>query len=94
MFDGSSNGILGTFSNKIRLAHAIEVINQVTYKDLLLINDIRNVFAHTLHSVSFKNDLVKKDCVDLTIETNSPPQDARKRYLARIQGICENCGPQ
>lgn len=62
MFDGSANGILGTTSNKIRLAYAIRILDEPTYRDLLLINDIRNVFAHSLHKIDFKNHLIIDDC--------------------------------
>ena len=62
MFDGASNGVLGSFSSKIRLAYAISLLGPLSYSDLLLINDIRNVFAHSLHRVSFSHPLIIKDC--------------------------------
>jgi hypothetical protein len=65
MFDGSSGAILGTASAKIRMAYAMRLITDDNYEGLKLINDIRNVFAHTLHHVSFDHDLVKADCVKL-----------------------------
>lgn len=62
MFDGASRGILGGFAAKIRLAYAINILGPVSYHDLMLINDIRNVFVHSLHKVSFSNALVSEDC--------------------------------
>ena len=62
MFDGASNGILGLFSSKIRVAYAMRMIDAKMYNDLLLINDIRNVFAHSLHNVTFEHKLVSEDC--------------------------------
>jgi hypothetical protein len=62
MFDGAANGVLGTFSAKIRLAYAINILGPIAYHDLMLINDIRNVFAHSLHKVSFSNEHVASDC--------------------------------
>ncbi len=62
MFDGAGNGVLGSFSSKIRLAYAISLLGPLSYSDLLLINDIRNVFAHSLHRVSFSHPLIIKDC--------------------------------
>src|SRR5690348_6427514 len=53
MFDGAANGILGTFAAKIRVAYAMRMINPDTHHDLLLINDIRNVFGHSLHKLTF-----------------------------------------
>jgi hypothetical protein len=66
MFDGARNGILGTFSNKIRVAYALGLLPPEAYADLLIINDIRNAFAHSLHrNVDFNNDHIKDDCAKL-----------------------------
>lgn len=42
LFDGAQNGILGTFSAKIRVAYAMGILIGPVYDDLLIINDIRN----------------------------------------------------
>jgi hypothetical protein len=62
MFDGAAGGILGTFAAKIRVAYAMRTIDKNMYDDLLLINDIRNVFGHSLHRVTFDHELVAVDC--------------------------------
>lgn len=93
MFDGSANGILGTASAKIRIAYAIRLLDAETYHDLLLINDIRNVFGHTLHEIDFTNQLVIEDCSKLnraprnafTYMRFTPP--AKGRYLLCIYNI-------
>jgi DNA-binding MltR family transcriptional regulator len=67
LFDGAQNGILGTFSAKIRMAYAIGLLLDELYHDLLLINGIRNAFAHSLHNdVFFTNDLIIADCEKLS----------------------------
>jgi DNA-binding MltR family transcriptional regulator len=65
LFDGAANGILGTISAKIRIAYAMKLIDPIIYDDLLLLNDIRNTFAHTLHQVDFDNQHIKEDCTKL-----------------------------
>ena len=65
IFDGAQGGILGTFSAKIRVAYAIKLLHRNHYKILMLINDIRNVFAHSLHPIDFSNPLVIEDCQKL-----------------------------
>jgi hypothetical protein len=70
MFDGGSNGILGPFSNKIRIAHAMGIINFSTYHDMIIINDIRNVFAHTQHEISFETPEIMADCSKLKLVTD------------------------
>src|SRR5262249_27342222 len=62
MFDAAGNGILGTFGAKIRIAYALGLVHRNPYRALLLINDIRNVFAHSLHRITFRNKLVAEDC--------------------------------
>ncbi len=65
MFDGAQGGILGGFAAKIRISYAANLLAPKPYHALLLINDIRNVFAHSLHRVSFNNKHVKRDCEKL-----------------------------
>src|SRR5262245_43039865 len=88
MFDGAANGILGTTSAKLRVAYAARHLEPQQYKDLLLINDIRNVFAHSLHAIDFSNELVEADCAKLN--SHQPggvlpePQNAKERYLWNV----------
>src|SRR5262249_48972081 len=89
MFDGAANGILGSTSAKIRVAYAARLIEFQQYKDLLLINDIRNVFAHSLHDVDFSNALIEADCTNLRSHEPSlglaqQPQNSKERYLSNI----------
>ena len=67
LFNGAASGILGFMSAKIIMASALEMIGPDTYHDLTLINDIRNVFAHSLHGVSFETPLIARDCAKLKI---------------------------
>ncbi len=65
IFDGG-NAVLATFSAKIRIAYAMSLIEGAVYRDLLLIKDIRNVFAHSLHNIDFTHKLIETDCQKLT----------------------------
>jgi hypothetical protein len=40
LFDDSQNGILGTFSSKVRVSYAMRILIGPVYEDLLVINDI------------------------------------------------------
>lgn len=66
IFESSTKSILATFSAKIRIAYAAKLLHENVQAALLLINDVRNVFAHSLHSVDFNHELVAKDCQRLT----------------------------
>jgi hypothetical protein len=65
LFSAGAGGTLGSFSSKIRIAHAASLIQKEVYYSLLLINDVRNVFAHSLHIINFDHKLVKQDCLRL-----------------------------
>lgn len=62
IFDASAGGILGSMSAKLRIIYALGLLPQQTYADLLLMNQIRNVFAHSLHQVTFSNPEITQDC--------------------------------
>ena len=49
------SGPLGNFGTKIRLAYMLGLIAPATYKDLLAVNRIRNLFAHNLSVKSFED---------------------------------------
>jgi hypothetical protein len=66
MFDGAANGILGSLSNKIRISYAVNLLQDDEYSDLIIINDIRNIFAHSLHDITFENTNIKDDCNNLS----------------------------
>jgi DNA-binding MltR family transcriptional regulator len=73
IFDGSGNAILGTFSSKIRISRALGLVGEKTYRDLLLFNDIRNAFAHSMHQIDFSHEAVASD-----IAKFSAIRDARR----------------
>lgn len=53
------NGSLGTFSNRCDLTYCLALINKRRYKDLRIIQDIRNLFAHSHLEKSFgDNDVI------------------------------------
>src|SRR5208282_4309796 len=47
------SGPLGSFGARVRLAYMLELISPKFYKDLLIINKIRNEFAHKVNVKSF-----------------------------------------
>ena len=52
------SGALGAFTTKIRLAYLLRIIDEQLYKDLLLIKDIRNEFAHEISTHAFKEEKI------------------------------------
>ena len=53
---------LGTFKNRILMGWAMGFYDEATAKDLELIRDIRNQFAHSLLALDFANEHIIKTC--------------------------------
>lgn len=52
-------GPLGSLSAKIQIAAAFGLIGPKTKHDLDILNEVRNVFGHAAHGVSFRNRSIK-----------------------------------
>lgn len=61
-----NGGPLGTFSNKIMLARALNLIGPKTKKDLGIIKSIRNTAAHSTKNFSFLELSISDQCADLS----------------------------
>jgi DNA-binding MltR family transcriptional regulator len=87
-----SNGPLGGFASKIRLAFAFGIIGPVTRRDLATLNDIRNVFAHAPHHVTMKNNRLWQKVKGLRIveaytqHGSYLHESVRKRIKLRYRG--------
>ena len=56
MFNPS--GPLGPFGTKIRLGYMLRIISPQAYKDLIIVNKIRNKFAHDLSVTTFEDQQI------------------------------------
>jgi hypothetical protein len=56
---------LSSFSSKIKVAYALGIVGKRGLLDLNKIKDIRNQFAHSFHSISFKTKAVAEACRNL-----------------------------
>lgn len=66
LFNSQIGGPLVSLTNKARLVYALGLINKTSLKDLEIIHNIRNIFAHNPNA-SFANDDVCKQCKKLSI---------------------------
>ena len=90
LFDGMAP--LSSFSAKIKIAHALAIIGPQATTDLDIIKDIRNVFAHSFHPLTFRRKEIATYCrrlktpersVKLGIKLDSkpwPPRDPKIRF--------------
>lgn len=74
-----SSGPLGTFSAKIDLARLMGIISAPAYRDIHIIRDIRNSFAHDLRIRDFKSASIRDRAMNLKlIDTH---------VLAQVPGV-------
>ncbi|UAL11122.1 hypothetical protein [Caulobacter segnis] len=72
-------GALGSFSAKIDMAHLMGLISAEAYRDLHLIRDVRNTFAHDLTINSFEAPSIKNKLDALTlVDTHIGDHDGPK----------------
>ncbi len=64
IFEGM--GPLRSFSGKIDVAYLFELIDEDVARDLRVIKDIRNKFAHTTQFVHFQSEHIAKLCQKLS----------------------------
>lgn len=76
----SNQNILQTTYSKINLAYYLGLIPSVMYKDLMLINKIRNHFAHiTKGQMTFENEII----FDLLLKIKLGPRNLGKEKMAK-----------
>jgi len=82
---GEPNAPLGTLSARIEACFALGLIDAFEYQEISLIRKIRNVFAHSKHGLSFKDEKVVGLCAslksDLPQGSDYPINEARFRFI-------------
>lgn len=78
--------LLGSFSSKLKLAHALGLISEMIRKDLYFLNKIRNAFAHEADVTSFDVAPVCDLCKNLSAKEEKAWQGLppRKLHLAAV----------
>jgi len=86
------NQPLSSFSAKIKLSYALELIGPETLHDLDLIREIRNVFAHNLRPIDFSNASVSAACSRLKFSRFSRSSaDSAQMYCDVLRYIFVGC---
>lgn len=76
-----SHGPAGAFSRKIALLHAFYIVGNVTRRNLDIIRDIRNAFAHGKVPLTFETPQVKALCDELRlIDPSNPTKVVASNY--------------
>jgi DNA-binding MltR family transcriptional regulator len=93
LFDGSSNGPLGSFSSRIRLGYAMGLFGPNAKSELEHVKAIRNAFAHGALSLDFKHKDIKQACeklnlhIHLTIVESTNGNSPKDRYIDTVTFI-------
>ncbi|WP_447729116.1 hypothetical protein [Pseudoxanthomonas suwonensis] len=72
---------IGTFSARITLSHAMGLISSAEAKDLHRMREIRNLFAHELHGLSFETQAVRDSCGNFEIIEDSRGIAANREFF-------------
>lgn len=84
------NGPLGTFSGKIRIAHASGLIADPVRSALELVRKIRNDFAHRQAPLDFNDPNVSKRVDALLPENGVRAATHREAFIAKVQAVFAN----
>jgi hypothetical protein len=85
------NGPLGTFDKKIKTAHALGICDDLTRKNLNIVRNIRNAFAHSKKLIDFEHELVVDELKKMAFrnERASKKFDREtKTQQQRYQALC------
>lgn len=89
-------GPLSSFSQRIAIAYAFDLISQVQYKDFETIRKIRNHFAHHPLETTFNTHDIKQLCATLSMFKNSShenhPMPGERHRIAYLLSCGISCG--
>ena len=94
--EGSAAGLLdggtaplGTFSARIRSAHALGLIDDFELTECNLIRKIRNEFAHGIHGTSYSENKIASLCESLKSDLPGGREAFKKNYRAMfVNAVC------
>jgi hypothetical protein len=78
---------MGTFANKIRMGRALDIYDNNTKQNLILLKAIRNAFAHSKISIDFKTKEIAEACNLLEMPRMPVASDGTQpRWSIQIHG--------
>lgn len=89
LFDPDTPGPLGTFNDRIKVSYAMGLIGPKAQRDLVLVQKIRNLFAHSALKVSFKLTAVSDLCDQFVLIDKDDTRKPKAAYIETIAYISE-----
>jgi len=92
----SGDAPLSSFSAKIRIARAFKMVHKSTASELIIVKEIRNVFAHAQVSVSFETPVIAQQITRLTTvdELKDPMWDDVRGETGKIYKLLRTDTPR
>lgn len=86
----SGNAPLSTFSARADACHALGLIDDFEYSEIVLIRKIRNEFAHSKHGTSFASDRISGLCTSLKspLPEGGPYDTGSARFMLTNAILC------
>lgn len=78
---------LAAFSSRIKLAYYLGLISMGCRRDLDIIRNIRNTFAHDPEVVSFQTESIRDRCKSLSFSYHQKDADPRSHFTAAALGV-------
>lgn len=87
-----SSAPLGSFAAKIRLAYLMRIVSETLSKELEIMKDIRNRFAHDL-TAAFDHPPIRDRCNNFALvdEICRDPSDMTRPGTSKMKMAIENC---
>jgi hypothetical protein len=85
LFDGTAP--LSTFSSRIKFAYYLGKISLACRRDLDIIRNIRNDFAHHADMISFEDQSIRDRCKNLSFSYHESHAEPRSHFTAAVLGI-------
>jgi hypothetical protein len=81
------NGSLGTFSSRIEFAYLLGLIGPAARRELHLIREVRNDFAHDYKPLTFDTDPIANRCHELRAHNLAPDDRPRYQFTRSAMGL-------
>jgi mannitol operon repressor len=86
------NAVLGTFSSKVDLCHALGLLNDDEVRQIASIRRIRNAFAHAVTALNFDSKAIATECAKLkqgASEQLGTTVSIRQRFLDAVMAAMQ-----
>lgn len=89
LFDPERRGPLSSFSDRIKISYAVDLIGSKARNDLVRVQKIRNLFAHSAAKIHFGLPEISDLCSQFVLIGEAETKDAKTAYIETIAYISD-----